>query len=102
MPTPDPNTLFLGLFFLVGLWFLMLAMLWQRLISYHPATYEAIGSPHFLKPLGAFSTLRFILTRAHRTLGDRVLGWLSDGALIVLVAYLCGFAWLIALTGVFR
>jgi hypothetical protein len=99
MRTPDPSTLFISLFVLVGFWFLMLALVWRRLISRHPGIYEAKGSPHFLRPLGAISTLRFVVTRAHRKLGDRVLGWLSDGALVALTLYLCGFAWLIALAG---
>lgn len=102
MRSPDPNTLFLSLFVLVGLWFLMLSLVWRRLISHHPRTYETIGSPHFLKPLGAIATLRFLVSRAHRSLGDRTLGWLSDGALLVLVLYVYGFAWLVALTGVPR
>jgi hypothetical protein len=102
MHTSDVNTLFLSLFPLLGLWFLMLALFWRRLIYHHPAVYEAMGSPNFLKPLGAFSTLRFLATRAHRNLGDRTLSWIADCALIVFVMYICGFAWLIALTGFTR
>jgi hypothetical protein len=102
MRKPDPSTLFLSLFILVGLWFLMLSLVWGRLISHHPKTYEAIGRPHFLRPLSAIATLQFLVTRAHRKLGDPKLGWLSDIALTALVLYLGGFVWMVALTGVLR
>ena len=97
-----PDVLSLALFPFVCLWFLMLAMFWRRLASHHPATYEALGSPHFLKPLGLFSTLAFLVARIHRKLGDRTLGRIADGALVVLLVCICGFALLIAVTGVFR
>jgi hypothetical protein len=102
MRIPNPDTLVLSLSVLLGLWFLMLSLVWGRLISHHPKTYEAIGRPHFLRPHGAIATLWFLATRAHRGMEDPKLSWLSDGALAVLVLYLCGFVWLIAQTGVFR
>jgi hypothetical protein len=88
----NPNTLFVGLAFLVGVWFALLAILWRRLIARHPQKYESMGRPHFFSPLGAISTLRLLLTREHRRLGDRVLVVTADLALVVLVLYLSGLA----------
>jgi hypothetical protein len=89
--TPNPMTLFLSLFVLVGLWFLLLFLFWRRLIARHPAQYEAMGRPSFFSPLGVLPTLRFLVTRAHRNLNDRSLGITADAALLVLILYIVGF-----------
>lgn len=61
-----------------------------------------MGRPHFFSPLGLFLTLRFILWREHRQLGDRALGLTSDAALLVLAVHVFGFVLLVSLTGIFN
>jgi hypothetical protein len=77
---------------LAVVWLVLLGALWLRLIRRHPDSYVAMGRPRFLTPLGAIATLRFVIARHHRALGDRMLGVLSDFALVVLVIYVLGFA----------
>ena len=96
--TLSPSALLFGLFALVGLWFVLLALVWRRLIARHPAQYDEMGRPHFLSPFGAWNTLRFLVTRAHRGLGDRTLAVTADAALLVLVLYVAGFVLLASIT----
>ena len=97
MSTPNPESLFLGVMLLVGLWLVLVVVLWRRLIVRHPGIYDSMGRPHFLLPAG-LRTLRFIFTRAHRELGDRSLGLTSDAALAVFVLYVAGLAFLVLIT----
>jgi hypothetical protein len=100
--TPNPETLFIALAVLVGAWFLLLTLLWRRLIARHPAQYEAMHRPSFFSPVGLLPTLRFLFLREHRRIGDRVLGIISDLALTVLVLYITGFLLLASITGAFK
>jgi hypothetical protein len=100
--TPNPETLFISLAVLVGAWFLLLTMLWRRLIARHPAKYEAMNSPSFLSPVGLLPTLRFLFLREHRGLSDKALGITSDLALTILVLYITGFLLLASITGAFN
>jgi hypothetical protein len=102
MNTPNPETLFVALVALVGAWFLLLTLLWRRLIARHPAKYEAMHRPTFFSPLGLMPTLRFLFLREHRRLGDRTLGITSDLAFTVLLLYIAGFLLLALLTGAFK
>jgi hypothetical protein len=86
--TLNSGALYAVLFALVALWFLLLTLLWKRLIAHHPAKYEELNRPNFFSALGLFSTLRFVLRREHRLVGDRALGLTSDAALAVLIVYI--------------
>ena len=101
MSTLSPSTLFIALFVLVVAWFLLLTLLWRRLISHHPAKYDAMHRPSFLSPMGALSTMRFLVFREHRHLGDRALGLTADTALVVLLLNVAGFVLLAVITGAF-
>ena len=102
MVTPNPGTLFIALAVLVGAWFLLLTLLWRRLIARHPAQYEAMHRPSFISAVGLLPTLRFLFLREHRTLCDKVLGITSDLALAVLVLYITGFLLLASITDAFK
>jgi hypothetical protein len=84
----NSGALYVSLFALVALWFLLIALLWKHLIAHHPAKYEELNRPNFFSALGLFSTLRFVLRREHRLVGDRTLGLKSDAALAVLILYI--------------
>ena len=75
---------------LVAAWLLSLFAVWFRLIGQHRATYSVMLSSS-LAPLfgipGPWETLKFIVLRRHRTLGDSRLSFLSDASLVVLVSY---------------
>ena len=88
MSTVHSAALYVALFALVALWFLLITLLWKRLIAHHPAKYDELNRPTFSSALGLFSTLRFVLRREHRLLGDRTLGLASDAALAVLIVYI--------------
>jgi hypothetical protein len=70
------------------MWFILITLLWKRLIAHHPAKYEELNRPTFFSALGLFSTLRFVLRREHRLVGDRKLSLTSDAALAVLIVYI--------------
>jgi hypothetical protein len=84
----NSGALYVALLALVALWFLLITLLWKRLIAHHPAKYDELNRPNFFSALGLFSTLRFVLRREHRLVGDRTLGLTSDAAFAVLIAYL--------------
>ena len=72
----------------VAMWFFLISLLWKRLIAHHPGKYEELNRPTFSSALGLFSTLRFVLRREHRLVGDRKLSLTSDAALAVLIVYI--------------
>jgi hypothetical protein len=76
---------------LVAAWFFLLFAVWFRLIGQHRATYSAMLSssfaPRFGMP-GLWTTLKFLILRRHRTLGDSRLSFLSDTSLVVLVSHI--------------
>lgn len=80
-----PETIFYFLLAMIPLWFVLLGMMWLRLVRRHLRRYEAMGRPRFLNPTGGVATVRFMVLRKHRLVGDPVLGLISDGALAVLV-----------------
>ena len=100
---PDATAMFLlyALSGLVAAWLLSLFALWFRLIGQHRATYSAMLSaslaPLFGMP-GPWETLKFIVFRRHRTLGDSRLSFLSDASLVVLISYLAVFLTLVIST----
>ena len=91
MHTAVPDFYGYALATLVVIWLTLLTLLWMRLIKRHPDTYESMGRPHFLTPIGSLATLRFIFGRRHRSLGDHALGVISDFALVVALFFMVGF-----------
>jgi hypothetical protein len=90
---PDANSM-IWPYMLAGLvaaWFLLLFAVWFRLIGQHRATYSAMLSSSFAPLLGMpgmWETLKFLVLRRHRTLGDSRLSFLSDVAVIVLGSFI--------------
>jgi hypothetical protein len=80
--------LYVALLPAVAMWLLMITLLWKHLVAHHPAKYEELNRPTFSSVLGLFSTLRFVLRREHRLIGDRKLSLTSDAALATLIVYI--------------
>jgi len=90
------------LFAMVIVWFVLIKLLFNRLEQAHQQKYEAMGRPSlFLRNNIAtgWATLKFLVTREHRSLNDNYLSKLSDGMLIFFIAYLVLFfgisAWVV-------
>jgi hypothetical protein len=84
------TTIFVVLFGMVLVWFVLVKMLFNRLESAHPTKYEAMGRPSlFLRnsPSSVFATLKFLVTREHKTMSDIYLSKLSDAMLAFLLVY---------------
>ncbi|MBX3730006.1 MAG: hypothetical protein KF858_12535 [Candidatus Sumerlaeia bacterium] len=100
--------LFPLLFLLVLVWFASIHLLCRLLERRHPAKYEAMGRPAFLrmtKDPGPFTHfLRFVFLREHRRLGDRGLSRFADGMLVLVVVYFLLFGGLFGamITGAVR
>jgi hypothetical protein len=89
-----PDVIFPILFGMVFVWFVLVKLLFNRLESAHPDKYESMGRPSlFLRNNSAtvWATLKFIIGREHRVLGDSYLSRLSDFMLIFFVIYLLLF-----------
>ena len=86
----------LSIFFIsmVFIWFIMTFILYKRLKTRHVKKYKDMGEPSLLvnktfKP--AWSAMRFLLKREHKTLNDKPLSLLSDSMIMLLVIYLIIF-----------
>ncbi|MGY1459864.1 hypothetical protein ACW5F0_14665 [Luteimonas sp. A534] len=97
-----PFSLGITLFAMVIVWFVLIKLLFNRLERVHPKKYEAMGRPSlFLRNniTTGWATLKFLVTREHRSLNDRNLSKLSDGMLIYFIVYLVLFfgigAWVV-------
>jgi len=89
-----PVVLGVALFAMVIVWFVLIKMLFNRLERAHPVKYEAMGRPSlFLRNNIAtgWATLKFIVSREHRSLSDSYLSKLSDAMLIYFSVYLLLF-----------
>jgi hypothetical protein len=97
--SPNPQVVFpaLFVFVLVGVWFLLVTLLWRRLVTRQSAVYESMNQPNFFAVLGVLSTMRFIFLRRHRGLGDKTLALISDLALTVFAVYTLGLVLLISI-----
>lgn len=95
---PIHETLFATIFTILAcmvlVWFVLIKILFNRLESFHPEKYEAMGRPSlFLRnsPSGAIAILKFLVAREHKILNDNYLSKLSDAMLVFLVLYLMLF-----------
>ena len=82
------------LFAMVGVWFILIKILFNRLEQTHPEKYEAMGRPSlFLRNNIAtgWATLKFLVAREHRSLNDNFLSKLSDSMLAFFAVYLALF-----------
>ena len=78
--------------------FVLTRLLFNRLETCHPDTYEELGSPSFhvgndFGPI--LVVMKFICRREHRGLGDSKLSSVSDAMLICFVVYLVMFAYIV-------
>jgi hypothetical protein len=88
----------LGLVACVATWWGLLGLLWLRLVARHRHLYHSLGGPQFvaLNSLASgWLTLKFILMRQHRPLGDRYLSFLADAALGIFLCFAAGFLYLV-------
>ena len=86
--------LFFVLLGMVLIWFVLIKLLFDRLAASHPQKYEAMGRPSlFLRnsPATGWATLKFLVMRQYRALGDGYLSKLSTFMLIFFAAYLVVF-----------
>ena len=83
-----------ALFGMVLVWFVLIRLLCKRLEQAHPAKYEAMGRPSlFLRNniASGTATLKFLVMREHRGLGDPYLSKLADAMLAFFAVYLLLF-----------
>ncbi|HEY4146087.1 hypothetical protein [Pinirhizobacter sp.] len=93
-PQTFPDVPFFVLFGMVIMWFVMIKLLFNRLEAAHPEKYAAMGRPSlFLRNsvASSWATMRFLVTREHRTLNDSYLSRLSDAMLVFFAIYLLLF-----------
>ena len=86
--------IFAMLFGMVIVWFVLIKLLFNRLERHHLKKYEAMGRPSlFLRNSieGGWATLKFLVTREHRSLNDSYLSKLSDAMLVFFAIYLLLF-----------
>lgn len=87
--------LVISVFALTAVWLVLVATFFRRLRLAHPAQFDALGRPSFNG--GVIQVLRFIYTRRHRALNDRLFSLLCDAMLIVFSAIVLLF--LVAMSG---
>jgi len=88
------DTIFPALLGMVFAWFVLLKLLFNRLERMHAEKYELMGRPSlFLRNNIAtgWATLKFIVGREHRLLGDGYLSKLCDFMLAFFAIYLLLF-----------
>lgn len=82
--------LFPVLFGMVIVWFVFIILLFSRLERAHPQKYEAMGRPSlFLRNsiAGSLATMKYLIRREHKVLGDGYLSILSDVMLVFIIVY---------------
>ena len=91
MTDPTVFVIFAPLLFgMVVVWFVLIRLLFKRLEQAHPSKYESMGRPSlFLRNNIAtgWATLKFLLTREHRSLKDGYLSKLADAMLVFFFLY---------------
>ncbi|AOH36488.1 hypothetical protein BGP89_09065 [Luteimonas sp. JM171] len=93
-----PAVLFVALLGMVITWFVLIRKLYARLERAHPGKYEAMGRPSLVLRNNIatnWATLKFLVGREHRALGDSGLSKLSDAMLGFFAIYLVVFFWLV-------
>jgi len=88
------------LFIAVIVWFILCNRLFVILKTRHPDTYESLGKPGLFKNSSTSNNLaliKFLFTRGWQKSGDRQLAILGRIMLVLFLAYLTGFAFLVAM-----